>query len=108
MLTMSRSFPVSVAVSGKLPVHLCHCSQEWSSSRLRGLPDPSTILGLYLTTSHSCSETPRCCLGQAGPWCGGCVPWALGRGRMDLGMAQFPFQDNGVSPKKQHFSVCSS
>lgn len=29
MLTMSWSFPVSVAVSGKLPVHLCHCSQEW-------------------------------------------------------------------------------
>lgn len=53
MLTMSRSFPVSVAVSGKLPVHLCRCSQEWSSSRLRGLPDPSTILGLYLTTSQA-------------------------------------------------------
>lgn len=29
MLTMDRSFPVSVAVSGKLPVLLCYCSQEW-------------------------------------------------------------------------------
>lgn len=37
---------------------------------------------------------------RPGPWCGDCVPWALGWGRMDLGRAQFPFQDNGVSPKK--------
>lgn len=33
---------------------------------------------------------------RPGPWCGGCVTWAQGGGRMDLGRAQFPFQDNGV------------
>lgn len=53
-------------------------AKSGNSSRLRGLPEPSTILGFYLTTSHRCSETPRCHLGQARPLGWGAVSLGLG------------------------------
>lgn len=90
MLTMSRSFPASMAGSGKLPCAPLPRPECGHSSRLWGLPKPRTLLGLYLATSRSCSETPRCCLSPGrDPCLGGCGTRALGEGT-EPGRARSP------------------
>lgn len=56
---------------------------ESSSSRLRALPKPSALLGLFLAASRSHSEAPRCHLGPALRLC---VTRALGRAQSPLRM----------------------